>query len=84
MASPKQQILDVVGDDAYPLSKAELVSLLEERGVDPDVLGVATAIPDDHFVSRAELEYRLDDALGMPDADTRTESAVVVDPDWSG
>lgn len=82
MASAKSQILELVAADAYPLSKAELITLLEDADVDPDVLGVAMGIADERFVTRAELEFRLDDALGMPDADPRTDSAVVGDAEW--
>lgn len=82
MATAKSQILELVGDDAYPLSKAELITLLEDADVEPDVLGMAMGIADERFVTRAELEFRLDDALGMPDADPRTDSALVGDPEW--
>ncbi len=81
MASPRQQILDVAESAGFPLAKPDLLQRLEEAGVDPDVLGVATALADDHFVAAEELGHRLDDALGMPDADTR-DSALTVDPDW--
>jgi len=79
--SPKKQILDLVADAGYPLSKGELLSRLDAAAADAELVGLATAIDDDEFVSEEELAHRLEDALGMPDADTR-QTAISVDPDW--
>jgi hypothetical protein len=65
----KATVLDAVPESAYPLSRDALVDLLEGRAVDPAVVALVAAIEDDTFVSVDELEFRLDEALGVPAAD---------------
>ena len=82
MASAKRQILEVVGDAPYPLTRSDLVVLLGAAGVDHEVVMAASLLEDREFADVSELEHRLDDAFGMPDAFTDT-SALEVDTDWT-
>jgi hypothetical protein len=52
-----------------------------ERDADPDLLVAVSDIADDRFVHLDELAFRLDEALGVPDADTE-RSVLEGDTDW--
>ena len=81
MASLRQRILDVAAELTFPLSRAELDDAVAERHADPDLLVAVSAIADEHFVDLDELAFRLDEALGVPDADT-DRSVLEPDTDW--
>lgn len=82
MASAKRQILEVAREADYPLTRADLVALLTASGVDHEVVMLASLLDDHEFVDVAELEHRLDDAFGMPDAFTDI-SALGNDTEWT-
>jgi len=65
--SVRQRIHEAAKEAGYPVVREDLVVRLEG---DPDALTIVLAMTDDRFVSRDELSARLDDALGMPDAET--------------
>jgi hypothetical protein len=76
--SLRQRVLEAGDDAGYPLTRHELLGRLD--GDDEAVL-VVTAIADQHFVAPEELAERLDDALGMPAADSTT--SILDDPtEW--
>jgi hypothetical protein len=79
MSTPKRLVLDAASDGPFPLSKAELVSRLDETVIDQDVLLSVTLLEDDEFGTLDELREAIDTAFGMPDAIT-TESALEHDP----
>ncbi|HEX7097259.1 MAG TPA: hypothetical protein VF183_15340, partial [Acidimicrobiales bacterium] len=81
MSSPKRQILEVVRDEQFPLTKSELVTILGTAGLDQEVVMVASLLDDTEFTDEDELEHRLDEAMGMPDAFTDL-SALEHDTAW--
>lgn len=82
MPSAKRQILEVAQDAEFPLTRADLVALLATAGVDHEVVMAASLLDDHEFVDIDELEHRLDEAFGMPDAFTDT-SALEHDTEWT-
>jgi hypothetical protein len=70
MPSPKRRILAVVGDERYPLSKSDLVALLDAAGSEADVLLAAAVLDHAEFADRSALGRCLDEAFGMPSAFT--------------
>ena len=81
MSSLRQRILDVAAELTFPLSRAELDDAVAARDADPDLLVAVSAIADDRFVDPDELAFRLDEALGVPDADT-DRSVLEADTEW--
>ncbi len=79
--SVKRAVLDAASQRGYPVSKHDVLDELDARGADPDVVLAVQALTDDRYVDEAELEHRLDDALGMPDA-LPGESAIEPDTEW--
>jgi len=80
MTSPAARLAAVVQGAAFPLDKSDLVTLVEKTG-DAGLLDIVSSLADDHYVSREELDHRLEDALGMPDA-LPAQSALVDNPEW--
>jgi hypothetical protein len=74
MPSPKRRILELVGEERYPLSKADLVALLDAAGSDADVLLAAAVLDPAEFPDRRTLGRCLDEAFGMPSAFTQTSA----------
>jgi hypothetical protein len=68
MASPRAELDRLVEDSDFPLTKTELLAIVESRGGDPQLAELLQPIADEHYTDRAELRQRLDEALGMPDA----------------
>lgn len=69
MPGLKQTVLGLVGDGDFPLRKGRLLDLAEGVALDPESLAMLTALDDDEFADADALAERLDDALGVPDAD---------------
>jgi hypothetical protein len=80
--SAKRQILELVRESDFPLTRSDLVALLGAAGADAEVVMVASLLDDNRFVDEAELEHRLDEAFGMPDAFTDA-SALDNDNEWT-
>jgi len=70
MASPRAQLDRLVEDSDFPLTKTELLAIIESRDGDPQLAKLLQPIADEHYTDRAELQQRLDEALGIPDATT--------------
>jgi hypothetical protein len=70
VTSPRARLDRIVEDTDFPLTKAELVAIIESRGGEPELAEVVQPLADEHYADRAELLTRLDEALGMPDATT--------------
>jgi hypothetical protein len=64
----------------FPVTRADLLAVLGDD--DLDLVQAIEAIDDDTFASRAELEHRLDEALGVPDA-VVSHSALDADNEWA-
>jgi hypothetical protein len=77
--SVRSKVLQAGADAGYPVGTEALLARL---GDDEEALLVIQAMADHRFVTEAELEARLDDALGMPSADPAT-SAIDASTDWS-
>jgi hypothetical protein len=58
----------IVEDSDFPLTKPELLAVLESRGASPELAELVQPLADEHYEDRAELLERLDEALGMPPA----------------
>jgi hypothetical protein len=80
MASLKRAVLEAVPSDAYPLSKQELLSILEGGEVDADMVSMVSLMDDHRFVSEDELAHRLDEAVGVPDVVIETSA---LDTGWA-
>jgi hypothetical protein len=82
MAPLRDRILDLVADQTFPMSRDQLEDLAQEQGGgDPDLLLTVSTIADDRFASRDELAHRIDEALGVPDADVGV-SMLEENTDW--
>lgn len=79
MATLGQRVDNLVGEIEFPTTRAELLGSLGDD--DLDLIQALEAIGDDSFVNRTELEQRLRDAMGVPDA-VASHSALDDDPDW--
>jgi hypothetical protein len=77
--SVRSKVLQAGAEAGYPVDTEALVARL---GDDDEALLVMQAMADHRFVNEAELQARLDDALGMPSADPAT-SALDATTDWS-
>jgi hypothetical protein len=78
--SPRARLAALVEAEAFPLDRTDLLQLVTQSG-DDDLLAIVTGLQDDHYVDRDELEHRLEDALGMPDA-LGDRSALAPDDGW--
>lgn len=75
----RQKLSTVLDECSFPLSRGDLLGALSPD--DFDLLQAIEALDDDTFVSRVEVEQRVTEALGMPDA-VIAHSALDTDPDW--
>ena len=70
MTSLRAQMNQLVQNSDFPLTKAELLAIVESRGGSPDLQDILQPLADEHYADRAELLERVDEAVGMPDATT--------------
>jgi hypothetical protein len=70
VTSPRAQLDALVEDSDFPLSKAELLAIIESRDGAPELAEFVQPLADEHYADRAELRERIEEALGMPDATT--------------
>ena len=70
MTSLRAQMNQLVQDGDFPLTKPELLAIVESRGGSPDLQEIVQPLADEHYADRAELLERVDEAVGMPDAET--------------
>jgi hypothetical protein len=82
MAPLRDRILALTDAQSFPMSRDQLEDLAQDRDPDPDLLLAVGTIADDRFVSRAELAQRVDEALGVPDAEVGV-SMLEENTDWS-
>ena len=82
MTSPRARLATLVESAAFPLDKSDLLDLVG-RAQDGELLDIVSCLADDHYVSRDELDHRLEDAMGMPGA-LPDQSALVEGTEWSG
>jgi hypothetical protein len=80
MTSLRARLAELVEGATFPLDKAELIELVQRSG-DQALLDIVVSIADDHYVDVEELDHRIEDALGMPDA-IPAESAIDPDTAW--
>jgi hypothetical protein len=79
MASLKRAVLEAVPPGAYPLSKSELLTILEGERIDADTVSMVSLLDDQRFVNEDELAHRLDEAVGVPDVVIETSA---LDTGW--
>jgi hypothetical protein len=70
VTSPGSQLDALLEDADFPLSKAELLAIIESRGGPPELAELVQPLADEHYADRAELRERMAEAVGMPDATT--------------
>jgi hypothetical protein len=68
VASLRGELARIVEGTDFPLTKAELLAMIESRQGSPDLVEVLQPLADEHFADEAELFERFDEALGMPAA----------------
>jgi hypothetical protein len=68
MTSPSAEINRILEDNDFPLTKPELLAIIESRGGAAELAEVVQPLADEHYADRAELGLRLEEAVGMPPA----------------
>ena len=66
MTSPRAEIDRILEDTDFPLTKTQLLAIIESRGGAPELAEVVQPLADEHYADRAELRQRLEEAVGMP------------------
>jgi len=81
MTTTRARLALLLEGSDFPLHKADLLSRVDEDG-DADLAAIVRGLHGEHYASREELDYLLEDALGMPDA-FPGGSALAAEIDWS-
>jgi hypothetical protein len=80
VTSPRARLAALLPEARFPLDRADLLLAVERAG-DEELLAIVSSLQDDHYVDADELDHRLEDALGMPDA-LGDQSALAPDEGW--